>query len=500
MIHTTFNEPQRQSKLGFFVLFFKYVYGLIKAMWITIFIVFARPHVFHTLYVIAAIIAIIVYFGTISALNYYFFTFYIDQNKNEFIVSHGIFNKTKTIINLSKIQQVNLKQNFLQKILNLYAVEIDSAGSDEKEGKIVAISAKLANELKVSLLQQASLVKEEVVREILAAQTPKLSNKIQISFFNLVKYGISSNYVRNFGFIIVGFFGLYEKFDQLEKAEIINRQEIESVTIDNDNITLLVFFLLIIMLLGIFLNLIYNVIKYFNFRIEPQEKSLVFMQGLFTTNTVLLSTQKVQLVKISQNLLQNKLKISELKIKQSVGMETNTRESSLLVPGIDNNDKDQIFKLIFDNIFQANEILKPNFRKLVFTIFIFGIIPSTIFFIISNFLIVQLQEYQNFAFGYLVIVGLFATIYFKNYKLFLADNFLVKQSGIWDIEQEFVQVNKIQAITTSQLFWHKTANIGSLTIHTAGGNIDFDLGNFERINELVNIWLYQIESSEKVWQ
>ena len=73
------------------------------------------------------------------------------------------------------------------------------------------------------------------------------------------------------------------------------------------------------------------------------------------------------------------------------------------------------------------------------------------------------------------------------------------QSGAWDIDNEIIKIEKIQAITTSQLFWHKSLNIGSLTIHTAGGNVNFQLGNFEKINKYVNLWLYQIEKNESNW-
>ena len=73
------------------------------------------------------------------------------------------------------------------------------------------------------------------------------------------------------------------------------------------------------------------------------------------------------------------------------------------------------------------------------------------------------------------------------------------QSGAWDVDNEVIKIEKIQAITTSQLFWHKSLNIGSLTIHTAGGNISFQLGKFDKINQYVNLWLYQIEKNESNW-
>ena len=64
---------------------------------------------------------------------------------------------------------------------------------------------------------------------------------------------------------------------------------------------------------------------------------------------------------------------------------------------------------------------------------------------------------------------------------------------------KIIEISKIQAITTSQLFWHKSLNIGSLTLHTAGGNITFHLGNYKMIQDYVNLWLYEIETSDRNW-
>jgi putative membrane protein len=45
---------------------------------------------------------------------------------------------------------------------------------------------------------------------------------------------------------------------------------------------------------------------------------------------------------------------------------------------------------------------------------------------------------------------------------------ILSLGGAWDVDNEIIEPGKIQAITTSQLFWHKSVDIGSITIHTAG--------------------------------
>jgi putative membrane protein len=111
----------------------------------------------------------------------------------------------------------------------------------------------------------------------------------------------------------------------------------------------------------------------------------------------------------------------------------------------------------------------------------------------------EVLEHQNLALIYALLMATLLFFGFKNYRLFVSDKHIIKQSGAWDVDQEIIQIDKIQAITTSQLFWHKSLNIGSLTMHTAGGNITFHLGQFDKINEYVNRWLYEIETSNSNW-
>ena len=88
---------------------------------------------------------------------------------------------------------------------------------------------------------------------------------------------------------------------------------------------------------------------------------------------------------------------------------------------------------------------------------------------------------------------------YRNNRLFINDDYIIIQSGAWDVDNRIIEIGKIQALTTSQLFWHKSPNIGSLTIHTAGGDLHFSLGNFTTVKHYVNLWLYTVENKNINW-
>ena len=135
-----FNNPQRQSKIGVFVLFFDSLFSLGKAFLPLVIIALVKTDLTNKLIVFGAFSLILISTTTLAYLRYINFTFYIDEENDEFVVNEGIINKTKTSIQLHKIQQVNIHQTLIHRIIGIYALNVDTAGSDEKEGNIKAIS------------------------------------------------------------------------------------------------------------------------------------------------------------------------------------------------------------------------------------------------------------------------------------------------------------------------------------------------------------------------
>jgi putative membrane protein len=144
-------------------------------------------------------------------------------------------------------------------------------------------------------------------------------------------------------------------------------------------------------------------------------------------------------------------------------------------------------------------MLKPNFRKLIFSIFLTIGLPLFGFYLLRDFILSLLAAVDYLVPVYIVFVGVILFFKFKNNRLFINDNFIIKQSGAWDISNEIIEPSKIQSITTSQLFWHKKLDIGSVILHTAGGSVSFQLGDFTQIKRYVNLWLYEIETSDSNW-
>lgn len=498
-----FSQPQRQSPIGVLVMFFYTLQVYAKALWPILLVTILKIEKYNKLYLSLIIAAVLVVVAIISYFKYRNFTFFLDDENEEFVITEGIFNKTKTAIQLHKIQQVNINQSFIQKIIGVYELEVDTAGSNKKEGNIKAISHQLALSLKTRLLEnnKRKPVAENQDDFSLGIDNPIINEIIpfiKISFASLLKVAVTSNYGRSIALMFAFFFSIYENFkntlgDDNTDTNIANFFE-NSILMGSMSILIVILIFVVLVF-----NLVRVIFKFYDYKVSKQSGSLLLSFGLLNSKSTIIKPEKVQITTITQNFLQKKMNILGIKIKQATSGEPQERKSAIEIPGCNADERNEILQLLLGQIPEKGVKLLPNYRKLVFTIFTTIMLPLFLYLGIGTWLATEVFEYYYLLPFYVIGIGLLVVFGFKNNRLFVNDSFIIKQSGAWDISNDIIAPDKIQAITTSQLFWHKKANIGSLILHTAGGDIAFQLGNFEIIKEFVNQWLYKIETSDSNW-
>ncbi|PWA05506.1 PH domain-containing protein [Flavobacterium laiguense] len=499
-----FSQPQRQSIVGIFVMFVYSLQGYAKAFWPILVIWIFKFDEINKGYLLAGTVVFFAVIGVVAYLRYRNFTFYIDPDNDEFIITEGIFNKTKTAIQLHKIQQVNINQSFVQRMVGVYELAVDTAGSNKKEGDIKAISHVLALDLKARLLENdKKIINDDLNIDPIEASSEKQVDAdipfIKISFLSLLKIGITSNYVKSFFVLLAFFITLFDYIKQFTGRDVLQDENIEDY-VDESQVSYAFLMLFVIFFLTVIaINLVKTVFTYFDYKIARQKGSLLLSFGLLNTKSTIVKPEKVQITSVTQNFFQKKMNVLELKIKQATGGEKEARKLAIEIPGCNLQEKNAILKLLFKKIPEKGVMLQPNFRKLGFSIFVTIGLPLLVFYIVRDLVVAQMPMIDYLVSFFVVFMGLVQFFIFKNNRVFINDDFIILQSGAWDISNEIIEPSKIQAINVSQLFWHKNINIGSLTLHTAGGNIAFQLGDFTAIKQYVNLWLYEIETSDSNW-
>lgn len=500
-MEVVFNQPQRQSKIGILVLFFYSLQKLARAFFPIILIFFFKSDKLNILILILGGSISLLILGIFSYFSYLNFTFYIDDENEEFIINEGIFNKTKTAIKLEKIQQVNINQSLIQKIIGVYALEVDTAGSAKKEASIKAVSHQLALALKARLLDnEKKALQHEILNseeEAVVAQEQKPF--IKISLLTLIKIGITSNYLRSIGLLFLFYSYVQENLRNFSETDYLDGSQLDDFFATQTILRGVLIVGVVLITVVLLVNIVRTVVKFFDFTISKQKGSLLLSYGLFNTKGTIIKPKKVQITTITRNFFQRKMDILEIKIQQASSGELEAKKDVTEIPGCNESEKNEILKLIFNEIPEKGVMLKPNWRRLVFSIFLGIVIPLSLYFGFGTYLEPLAFDYVFVAVGYTIFVGVILFFSYRNNRLFVNDDYIILQSGAWDVDNRIIEIGKIQALTTSQLFWHKSPNIGSLTIHTAGGDIHFSLGNFTTVKNYVNLWLYTVETKNSNW-
>ena len=491
-------EPQRQSVQGILIIFGNSLQQIIRAVW-PFLIVTIYKFDSQKVYFYVAILAVLLVLGAVIAyLNYLKFTFYYDKIRNEFVVNKGILRKTKIAIPVEKIQQVNINQSLIQKLVNVYSLEIDTAGSATKEVKISAISHELALQIKETLLDTENEATSATEVETLDKNGKKPF--IKLSFGLLLKIGLTTNYGRSiallFGFFATTYNGLQDIIAsiQIDTEEISSQME-QSFALFSGGI-----FIGLILVLILSINMARAIYKFYDFQIIKNKYSLLVISGLFTKKQTLLRPNKVQTIQYSQNFFQKKWKFFDMKMKQASSEETPNKkeESSFEVPGCSENQRDEILKMILKRIPNPYLSLKSNFRYLIKSFIFLILIPTGVYFSFA----ISVEEVMAKMYLYFVYLGLiliYTFFRFKNNRLFIDKDLVIKKSGAWDLEHEMIEVHKIQCIVLKQYFWHKKLNLGHIYLYTAGGVLNFTFAPFDILKKLTNEWIYKVENSRKSW-
>lgn len=500
-----FYIPNRQAPIGIVVNFIYALQKFVRAFFPLAILILVRLNkggkvygltMFSVIFVVLLLLTFV-----IAYLNYRFFTFHIEKETDAFVLQKGIFNKTKTTIQLKKIQQVNINQSFINKVLGIYSIEIDSAGSAAKEGMIRSVSHEVAQTLKETLLTyKEGLLQEEDSTNVQSEnQEGVTAQKVRsIRLLTLLKVGVTTNYLYTMGIVLLFANSLiYEGsriFGDSFDDEAIDTFIEERITI-YVGLVLMLFFLAIIFIA----NIIRTVLKFYNYKVVVQKENLFLSYGLFHTKSTIIKPSRVQLVKIVRNYFQKLWGISSFKIHQVFGKESMNKKTALEIPGCSNSEAQEFFDMIYKKPLNfKGEELKYNYRFFGFRFFFLVLIPVTLFLGFTQDLFETSWRLSS-AGGYFVLVTLLIWRYFKVGRLIVTPDFIIVKTGAWDITHTILEPHKIQKIVLSQFVWQKAANVGSLALYTAGGIVHFSTSNYEQLKKCSNQWLFQIESENKPW-
>lgn len=494
---TLFSQFSTQSKKGILVIYCNQIYSLLKATWILLILFiqkFSKLSTISLTYMYLGIAVVVVFFLVRAFLIFKNFQFKIENN--HFILKKGIIKKTNIEIPFNRIQNINFKQNIVQQIINVFEVNIETAGSADAEISIKAMTFEQATALKnsIRIFDKANTESEVEIKE---------KPLLVIDFLALLKVSITENHLKSLFIlfaILIGFFQQLEQFfNGSGNDELVDNFISENSSAFQTSIFIMLFFSLLLVLVGLISSFVRMLLQHFNLTVFIKNDTLEIEQGLITKKSIVLKKNKVQHITISTNPLKKILGISFITFSQAEsGISKEKKQEIIKIVGCKIAQISAIKNLLFPNE-NLNDVDKNQvdsyykFRLYLQGIFVLSLINLGFYFGFQNHLIFWIN---------VVLFPVFALLIetkFKKRSYLFSEDLLQINFGTLETHQTILPFYKVQCVSMQQTFFQARKNVADLVFQTASGKIKIPCINSTEALKMYNFALYKIETSQQSW-
>ncbi len=494
---TDFSQPTRQSSKGILVIFALNSYKFIRNFF-GLFLVYGLSisknkslAFLSTTHITLIILSIFIVILVLAILKFRNFKFYLDTD--EFHLSTGIINKDTTIIPKSKIQNVYVKQNFIQQLINVVSLNIETAGDDKAEIEINALDRETALDLKQQLFSKNHLVDLELDEKQM--QTTVF---FKASVKRLLLEGLSQSHIQSFLIIVSFVFGLYSEFGKyVQDLNLEDRLE-SSVEFETGNILNFILANLLIVALAILISMLFSVIKTFvsnyNLEVIENEDTIEINKGLFNKVSLTLTPAKIQNLVIKTNRLKRYLGLHTLSIKQA--MVNKKQQKNFKIVALEKDQVSHLVQKFFKDYNDEGAYQKPDryYKRLLMwrSIGIGALVNIPAFFVFGAY-------FWLINFISITWIVLFVHYTYKKASYQITDTYLTITSGFIDRLRNISELHKIQSVELKQSIFQKQKNIASVYIATASEQVKIPYIKEHDARSIYDYLLFKIESQDKNW-
>ncbi len=495
------STPRRQSKLSILLYVFKNIKGLILFF---LYAIFGIGELTDYRIVLGLSLAFLMIGVIAPFLNYYYFTFQVVGD--ELIIQKGVLQKERKAIPLERIQSVNITQNLVQRILQLVAVELETAGSKAKELEIPGLNREFAESFK-NLLQEHTVSIEDVSTDIehpadlesgnASAQSDR-QELLELNFIDLLKVALTQNHLRS-GFlalgVVVGFW--YKIQDIVERfyGDIFENFEWEDA-VSYASISLIGMATAIFIVVALLVSLVTTVNKYYGFSLRKSGNYLELEMGLLNRREVKIPLKKVQLIEFKSNPLRRLLRYQTATIfqAQSDGAGTTRVEVPACSPAIMRQLQHIIFAQQPSEELNTIPSIASSHARLRFYVLALPILSSAAVFV-----------YFGWYVPAVLMVLVIAWSCFNAFKdgqrtAIQTDNSMIilKKGWLFPIKV-IMPVYKMQAIEKWRSIFLKRRRQTHIQLHTAAGSRGLRYFKEDQIAQVYNQINNQVITSNRGW-
>lgn len=444
------SEPKRLHPASAILTFIKQLKDGIFPVIVLFFVNDYKIYFFIGLAVI--LIAMIIY----SIISWMKYTYRIEDN--ELRIEFGLFIKKKRYIPIERIQSINESAGIIQQIFGLVKLQLETAGGGaEAEAVLTAVTKEEARRIHSVLAERKKELDHDEIIETVKEEETYLTYKIGAK-----ELMVAASTSSGIGVVLSAAFAFFSQFDELIPFDdIIDRFSFLS----NASITVYAILVFIAFFIAWILSIIGVCLKFANFTVVKKEKDLVISRGLFEKHQLTIPLERIQAMKISENLIRQPLGYATVHIVSAGGSAKDENVSAVLFPLIKKTKIQQILTKFTPDFSLADQLSPLPKRARRGYVLVYTIPFAVISCILSYF-------FQPWGYLALLTVPAGLLIGLASFKdagwaihaeqLTLSSRNLVKSTFV-------VKRKRIQVIEARQSFFQRRLDLASIQSSTTSG-------------------------------
>lgn len=429
-----------------------------------------------------------------SWLQYQRFTFHISGN--ELVIQSGVLVRERTTISFERIQSVHLHENFMQRILDITGLKIDTAGSQAKELEIKALEKPYAYQLQEALQPQKAAT--STTDEPTTEATTNSHILVKLGLKDFLKVALTDNHFRNGALVasvMIGFLVQLQEIISTFYASITNEV---MTTIMQTGIMTAFLLLILFLIVTVMVSLVSNILNFYDFESSLTDESFKVKGGLIKRNEYTIPYRKIQLMEWRSNFMRDSFGMKSVQVYQGQSASQDAGQN-VVIPACYEDQTTRIMDTLFPE-WKANDgyaAVRPDNFYMIFLFNIFAI-PG----IIAAALVGYFLDVTYAAIGFPIyagLVALYTTKFVKSVSLETNGELIYYKRGWLFPKSTVLKPFKIQAVELHQNFLQKRRHIAHLSFHTAAGFRTIRFLPIQEAKKLYDLLLYKVEVYKGSW-
>ena len=425
----------------------------------------------------------------------YFFAYYrryeYELTADTFDIRSGVLSRREREIPLRRIQNVDISQSVVQRILGIASVSLETAGGGQTEAQLQYVSEDEAERLQseVSRLRRASEASPgDAEADAEAAKAPA-ETVFAISERELGVLALVSTDFRVVSLIFFAgsIFGP-SAFDRFEPV-FFGPESVLGVLFGP------IAAIASIVVLGIFAGAV-SAARYYGFTLTRSEEELRYERGLLQKYSGTIPLSKVQTISMRENVLARRLGYAALHIETAGHVASGGESgggSQSAVPLAERGRVRKLARSIEDAPLDEFERPPKRARER------YAVRYSLVVFLLTGLLYLGSTATDLLGYWYLPLAGLVlvpvaAHLKWKHRGYHLAESHVVTRNGFWSRTTKVVPYHRVQTTVSTETVFQRRRDLGTVIVDVAGSRsitdddpkaVDVDGRTADRVRETV---------------